>query len=298
MNDALASVVSSAALRVLAGEPSYSRGEDYFRARRVRRLDVRPESASADVKGVRLYKVELWTQPGGRLGSSCTCPMGEQAAFCKHCVAVGLALLRDFSKGKGAAGPAQRKARGPVDVAALEKQIDRAVYTRDFIDYAHAPDYALGIHEMIDTVEELLENGHPDEVVRLAECFLSTVEEMLGMVDDADGHLGVICERLEWLHHEACVQTRPDPVALAERLFDRMLSTDLELFYDAAETYADVLGNGGLARYAELARAEWERLSRLGAGSEPYEERSFAIMHVMKLLAARDDEVRRLLAES
>lgn len=286
MEHPLASAVSRATLRRLAGEPSYSRGEDYFRARRVRGLAVRPEVACAEVKGADLYRVELRADADGRLVSSCTCPIGAQDRFCKHCVAVGLELLRDAPKRARTA--ARRAPLGKVDVAAFEKSIDRATYVRDFVDYAHAPEYADGLHEMADAVEELLEDGHAAEVVHLVESFLDAVEESSWRVDDADGYVGVICERLESLHHEACLRARPDPVALAERLFEWMLQTELEVFYDAVDTYADVLGEVGLTRYAELARAAWEAR---GADDE-----RFAITHAMELLARRDERIRKRLA--
>ena len=48
----------------------------------------------AKVRGTQLYFVELWEEEEGELGYSCTCPFfGDEAVFCKHCVAVGLAVF-------------------------------------------------------------------------------------------------------------------------------------------------------------------------------------------------------------
>jgi uncharacterized Zn finger protein len=49
-------------------------------------------SIEAHVLGTRRYDVKLWVERG-RLEYSCTCPVGIDGAFCKHCVAVGLAWL-------------------------------------------------------------------------------------------------------------------------------------------------------------------------------------------------------------
>ena len=55
------------------------------------------------------------------------------------------------------------------------------------------------------------------------------------------------------LHHRACVAARPDPETLAARLFEWGLHSEWETFYGAATTFADVLGEGGLAVVRKLA---------------------------------------------
>ena len=49
-----------------------------------------------------------------------------------------------------------------------------------------------GIEEVIDSVEELLKEGHAAEVISLAEYALEAVEEAMGSVDDSDGDMGSI----------------------------------------------------------------------------------------------------------
>jgi uncharacterized Zn finger protein len=44
------------------------------------------------VQGTTPYAVKLW-RDGKDLGYSCTCPRGDDGECCKHCVAVGLAVL-------------------------------------------------------------------------------------------------------------------------------------------------------------------------------------------------------------
>jgi uncharacterized Zn finger protein len=39
----------------------------------------------AKVQGTRPYRVELWIEEGD-LEYSCTCPVGADGEFCKHCV--------------------------------------------------------------------------------------------------------------------------------------------------------------------------------------------------------------------
>ena len=72
-------------------------------------------------------------------------------------------------------------------------------------------------------------------------------------------------ERLNRLHLQACTLAKPDPIALAERLFDLEMNASFDSFYDSALHYRDVLGNTGLEHFQTLALAEWSPLPRLTA---------------------------------
>lgn len=86
-------------------------------------------------------------------------------------------------------------------------------------------------------------------------------------IDDSDGGMSLIAEQLRELHLAACQEARPEPVALASTLYERERhGGDLEAFYGAVETYADMLGDVGLAEYRRLAQTEWEALPPLGPG--------------------------------
>jgi uncharacterized Zn finger protein len=61
----------------------------------VKRLTVAEDSATATVIGAAPYRVRLRSDRAGALTWSCTCPVGEEGAFCKHCVAVALAVAAD-----------------------------------------------------------------------------------------------------------------------------------------------------------------------------------------------------------
>ncbi|MGW7047956.1 SWIM zinc finger family protein [Streptomyces avermitilis] len=82
-------------LRALAGTRSFERGSGYLDA--VRGLEVDDGSVTAVVHGTDVYEVELALGGGaGDTGVSgrCDCPYGQEGNFCKHCVAVGLTVLR------------------------------------------------------------------------------------------------------------------------------------------------------------------------------------------------------------
>jgi uncharacterized Zn finger protein len=82
--------LSETALLTAAGDRVYGRGEDYVRY--VRGLRITAEKAYASVQAKQVYLVELdWSgpQPAG----FCTCPHASDGHFCKHLVAVGLAVI-------------------------------------------------------------------------------------------------------------------------------------------------------------------------------------------------------------
>lgn len=323
------------ALRRMAGERSFQRGEAYFAGGQVVSLTEHEGTVTAKVEGTRAYRVKLWPEDG-EPGFSCTCPVGQDGAFCKHCVAVGLAWLQQADP--KAAGPAvtmddvraylaardksalvdllmeqamdddrlrQRLflqaavtgAEGP-DVATYRRVIDEAVKAGDFVDYHDAYDYASGIEDAVDAIEGLLDTGHAAEVIELAEYALEAVEEAIGYVDDSDGNMGGILARLQDIHLKACRKARPDPEALARRLFHWELTTDWDTFGGAAETYADILGPKGLDVYRELVEAEWAGVPFLGPGQNDPEKygRRFRITRIMETLARRTGDVEAIVA--
>lgn len=79
---------------------------------------------------------------------------------------------------------------GGVDLAALRAAIDRAVEPDDYEDYRPALAYANDIEQVIDRIQALLDDGHAEAVVELAEHAIEAVEQALGWIDDSDGYLG------------------------------------------------------------------------------------------------------------
>ena len=94
----------------LAGSRSYSRGLGYHGDGRVRLVRVDDNAVEAVVRGTVPYVVNLRVDDG-ELDSSCTCPMGDDGEFCKHCVATALTLT-DGEGGNEAVSDAQRRSTG------------------------------------------------------------------------------------------------------------------------------------------------------------------------------------------
>jgi hypothetical protein len=133
-------------------------------------------------------------------------------------------------------------------------------------------------------------------VVELSEYALARIEGAGGY--DVDGMVGGILERLEELDHEACKRAEPDQEALAKRLFEWELGGDHDTFFDAVHTYADVLGNNGLAEYDRLAKEEWAGVPALGPGREDmprYYGKRERLAGIMEALAYRSGDVEGMV---
>lgn len=330
----LAKLLDRHVLRQMAGERSFERGEEYFSDGSVRSLAEHARTITAKVLGTRPYKVKLWVKDGG-LEYTCTCPVGAEGGFCKHCVATGLAWLKppkvsneprkrsvtmkDVRSTLSAQSKealvelvmdramdddrlrqrllikAATRGRKRINVATYRNAIDQAVDNDGFVGYREAYAYAEGISDVIDSIQDLLKQGHAEEVIELAEHGLSAVEEAINSVDDSGGNVGDLLERLQELHLAACRKARPDPEKLAARLFRWEMDTDWDTFHGAAETYAKVLGERGLAVYRKLAEEAWSRVPSREPGSEGYSRHS-RITHIMDTLAQRTGDVEAVVA--
>jgi tetratricopeptide (TPR) repeat protein len=112
-------------------------------------------------------------------------------------------------------------------------------------------------------------------------------------VDDSDGHMASILERLQALHHRACQRARPDPVHLATRLFAWEVDSDYGVFSGAVVTYADVLGAKGVAAYRRRAAERWKTVPALAPGQDDPERYGsrFRLSSIMSALSRMDADV-------
>ncbi|MFD5825443.1 SWIM zinc finger domain-containing protein [Lentzea sp. NPDC060358] len=312
--------VTRSTVRKLADEKSFERGERYFAAGQVRRIEVDGATVTAAVDGTRTYRVRLEVTPKGLRGR-CSCPYGAEGVFCKHCVATSLAWLeqggevgeprakplsdkrlRLFLRGceqewlidelmraaksdrvlraRLAAAAGQRDAFDDHDI---RERLERAIDIPDFVDHAEAYGYFLHVGDALDEVERLVGAGFADAAIALAEHALELLETAAERVDDSDGGLSEALARVEEIHLVACAAGSPDPVELAERLVARALSSEYEVFLDVLSEYRDVLGPAGLARYRGLVEQAWRELPPKKAND--HSARRFAIAHLMENLA-------------
>jgi len=290
----------------LAGEIYFDRGVGYYEAGRVRSLAQYGDRISADVMGTETYQVQLWLEDEELL-SRCTCPLGVDGLFCKHCVAVGLAWIaepppyRPEGEAPKSAGTTMEDVReylarqdrealvrlildkamedsrwrdyllrkaascqeGGADINTIRRSLRNTIAIGDFVDYYEAGGYADEVQSVLDSLEDLMDEGYASDVVELCEEAIDLLEDALNSIDDSDGHMTPIMEDMQDLHYQACKMAQPNPHALAERIFQMELTSGFGFFYNALDTYADVLGEEGLQTYRELVDAEWQQLPEL-----------------------------------
>ena len=315
----------------LADRRSFERGLLYAANGRVGKRTVTESSVKAKVRGSSSYQVRLWLDDDDEPAFNCTCPVGQEGRFCKHAVAVALVVtdavtdpgqgaeavidIREYLDGldhqalvdlltERAADDdifdarlrmdAARATAGPPQLGVFRHAIDEAFVVHDYVGYREMYEFANNIGAVLDSLQDLLDDGHAEAVVALAEHAIDRAEDAVGSVDDSDGWMSGIAERLQELHLAACEAAEPDPVALARTLFERERhSGDLEVFYGAAASYAEVLGPEGLAEYGQLAQAEWDALPDLGPKDEErcWSSQRFRITQIMQTLAELTGDV-------
>lgn len=341
----LEGVISPETLRRMAGERSYKLGQEYFESDCVSALAQYQGTLTARVQGTRTYRVKL-VSSGGKLDYACSCPIGQEGAFCKHCVATGLAWLkeqggRQSGRGakKGAAvtlEDARRwlltqkpealvemimqqalederlrrslllKAAGKsggtrARVDTLREAIDSALDAYDDEDEDYGWDGGAGgdLDQIAGEIEQFLKEGHAAEALELAEYGLDAVERAMNSgVDDSEGYLGGVLDRLQELHLKACRKARPDPEELAERLFERALESDYDVFSGALETYKSVLGKKGAAAWRAMVQQAWDALPPRKPGENEWGEtgRRYQITRMMEDLARDAGDLEALVA--
>jgi len=279
-------------LRRAAGDGALARGRAYAKEGRVELLSAGPNGASAIVRGSERYRVEVLPQSGG-LNGRCQCPAFEREAVCKHMVAVALvasaagptdrlARLREHLLAQDVEALADRLLRIAVRDDALRREIEReiadaaedddAVARRyralideatdpgDGVDYWGAGSYAEQIESVIEPLRNLAGAGRAEVALELADHLLDRIGEGSSETDDSEGEVFDVGQRAAALHVELCRIVRPNPLVLAEALFEREMDQVTDLFGDSDVVYADVLGPDGVEAFRRLAREAWSAL--------------------------------------
>lgn len=178
---------------------------------------------------------------------------------------------------------------------AFRRAIDDTVQIRGFIDWREVGTYAGNIDQVVESLGELLQPDSAAMLVGLAEYAIEKIENAMEQVDDSNGQIGGIVFRLGELHLKACTLAKPDPVALAERLFRFETTLPFSLCSFDAVTYRAPLGNKGLQRYRDMAETEWQKI-KPRADDKGYDSHRESITRIMERLAETSGDVDELVA--
>jgi tetratricopeptide (TPR) repeat protein len=174
--------------------------------------------------------------------------------------------------------------------ARLLAVIDSATGTEGYVDYHEAGGWAGGVEEALNAIREVARSGRTGIALKLVEHAIDEIEEAAESIDDSDGQCTTLLHQASEIHLEACRTAGPDPVGLAEELFERELNGDFDTFSGAAARYADVLGEAGLAEYRRLAADAWAALPARVGRSE-YSGDYVRLKDILDFFADRDGDI-------
>jgi uncharacterized Zn finger protein len=282
---------TEADLRHLAGNRSFERGVDYLDL--VTDLDVAANEITATVRGSYDYAVLLETG-SGRLSGDCSCPYGQEGNFCKHCVAVGLVVLRageDLPLAVAATRASKtavdhwleslskaelltelralldddldlrrsfelRAAAASADAVLVRQVVTDLVVPQDYISYREAGQYANGVYAAAAAISRLTETGAAEAAIQIAREAIGLLNDAFGYIDDSSGAAGDAAQELLSVHLDACLAAPPEPVLLGDYLASLLLDHDGELD-PSLDDYADLLGEAGFGRVRDRIRAAY-----------------------------------------
>ena len=325
-------------LRSVAGEKVYTRGVAYNEAGQVEIISIDRSRVLARVAGSEVYRSEL-KGLGKKFSGACSCPAFSDWGFCKHLVATALAAnalgpvateqaanrflkIRDHLRAKGVEslvemiiGLAERDSALLADLqlaaaettaddqalfAQFKKAVTEATRTHGFIEYREARGWTQGVNRVLDRVANLIGAGRPKLVLCLLDYFFEQMDEALNSMDDSNGHGGGVYANACGIHLAAVRAAQSEPIALARDLFARETTSDWDFFHGASETYADVLGDAGLAEYRRLANEAWLNIKPPRAGGRQQHDDQFSARYRLKAIlesfAERDGDVEAHIA--
>ncbi len=303
----LAELLTKETLESAAFGESYSRGKRYFEQGRVKALKESEGAVTARVRGSEWYDVELRVEPVGLRGR-CSCPVGTDGLFCKHCVATGLAWLvgqalsahertgsgspqamRDYLAGLPKAKlvdmmmaqarndaalrqrlmlAVARSRPAGPDLGAIEAAIVEATRAGEPWSQLRDRHQVKKLEAVLDVLKELLDAGQAGAVVRLAAQGLERSADLTGRMYEPGDGLSSVVSQFLSLHLRACALAKPDPDELAKWLFEFETNSLNRVTEGIAFRYVDLLGEAGQVVYRNLAEAEW-RAAKATRGSYP-----------------------------
>lgn len=312
---------TEADIKGAAGDRSFARGREYLDS--VEDLEIGGSEITASVYGNSEYHVSLAVGDDGLTGD-CTCPYGREGFFCKHCVAVGLAVLKigddlprhieatrsgrqvleswleslskeDLLAELSALLHEDRALRRRFELRAASANADgvtirRAVRDlimlphRGYIEYSEAPDFASDVRKAAAAIGDLIDSGGAADAIGIAREAIGLVTDAFAHVDDSSGFVGQAACELLDVHLRACEAAPPEPASLGSYVADLLLGNEYGLAPDLGD-YAGLLGDKGSAVIRKRAAAAYAK-----------DPKDWRARNLMEMIARDDGDVDAVVA--
>ena len=288
-------------LTTLAGKGAFSRGLDYHESGRVLSVKQKGSKITASVDGSQVYRVQLrWT--ARELDGACDCPASEGFDFCKHCVAVALALQKQQTEQetlkKG--GEEERirayllsqdktqladwlfslisddrmlmqewsiradNALGVLDVKTIRKCITKAIpYNRNLYRYNQVRNYFANVELITDHLAEIAAQQSPDDVLKLVDYAISRISRALETVDDSGGFRYTALETLAGAHVQALQRAEWKVEKKVDYLLDITFGDMIDLYPPIPDAYLELMGESGIEYFYRQIQAHWDAMPPL-----------------------------------
>jgi len=321
-------ILSEAQLLSLAGKPAYQRGLALFKSGNISKLSIQTEKVTALVEGTSTYRVSLTSRSTG-VDYQCDCPVGQRGDFCKHAVAVALALqgesddaatipadsdqtIRNYLaqlpldnlldiiieqcdwnpvlKNKLAMRAA--KQGNELDIKALKKSIRKGFSTGGFVEYRRMRGFLQKAVEVENLLSELASEGQYSALQLLSHYAMECGIKAYENTDDSGGGFGGILQQIAYLHLQAHQQGEVKREPFAKQLLKLMLIDGWGFFFLA--DYQPILGDEGMAELSKQAQTHWDKVSTKEAETECFQYSN--ITRLMEALATLKGNLDALIA--
>ncbi|WP_051071649.1 SWIM zinc finger domain-containing protein [Azoarcus sp. KH32C] len=184
------------------------------------------------------------------------------------------------------------RANSSSDLNGLRAVVKQATDTHGFLDWREAASYAYRLDDLAELLERRIEFGSVG-LVELIEEAIADAEEALQQIDDSNGEVIPAIKRLQRVHLSACSVLRPEPVALARRLFEFQMNGEWDTFSEILPDYVEALGKEGLAAYRERVEKAWTELPALTPADYRgvWESRRHRVEDAMESLVALSGDI-------
>ncbi|MFM0140096.1 SWIM zinc finger family protein [Caballeronia grimmiae] len=149
------------------------------------------------------------------------------------------------------------------DLPSMKAAVREATRIGRPLDWREAGAYGDGLASLAEALRQRLLGPAAPQVVELAELAIAGAEKSLQQIDDSNGDVMPAILELAAVHLEACKQTSPDPVKLADRLFRFQSDGAWDTFYDVLPKYDEPLSERGMRRYRALVEEAWRQFPSL-----------------------------------